>query len=100
MRFGMRDSFVPVTRAGLTRRIEVSNVNHAAIAQGGIQELSFSEIDAITAAGDLSDNVTAGVAAGAFIGLLVAGPKGSVVGAVIGAAAGAAATVIDNATED
>lgn len=91
----------------------MSNMNHAAFAQAGLQELSFGEIDLVNGAVDwgqvasdamegatigLVAGAAGGAAAGAMAGGVGAGPgaaAGGVAGAVGGAVAGALGAIFD-----
>lgn len=74
----------------------MSQMNHAEFAlAGGIQELSFDEIDAITGASELGENVLVFGGAGGAIGGMIGGPKGAAVGVLVGAVVGVAVTVLD-----
>jgi hypothetical protein len=73
----------------------MSNVAYANFGQSqGIQPLSFDEIDAISGASELGENVIAFGGTGGAIGSL-AGPKGAAVGILVGAAVGVIVTILD-----
>lgn len=75
----------------------MSNMSHTDFAlAGGIHELSFDEIDAISGASELGENVLVFGGAGGAIGGLIGGPKGAAVGVLVGAAVGVIVTVADD----
>ena len=82
----------------------MSQMNHAAFAQGGIQELSFGELDMVGGAVDADDVITvaAFVGAAATIVAVASGgptnPVGATATAVVGlsAIAGGVAALVDD----
>lgn len=74
----------------------MSNVAYATFGQSqGIQPLSFDEIDAISGASELGDNVIKYGGIGGAIGSLTLTPQGAAVGIVAGAVVGVLVTVFD-----
>lgn len=88
----------------------MSNMNHTAFAQAGLQELTFDEIELINGAVDWGEvgagavgGAVGGAIGGAVGGAVTGGPAGAGVGAVagaIGGAVGGAVTAIISTWDD
>lgn len=75
----------------------MSNVAYANFGQSqGIQPLSFDEIDAISGASKLGEDVLLFAGAGGLIGAWVGGGAGAAVGVIAGAAVAVVLHVVEN----
>ncbi len=73
----------------------MSHMNQEVFASGGIQALSFDEIDYVAGASELGENVLTFGGAGGAIGAMIGGAPGAAAGALVGAAVGVVVTIAD-----